>query len=33
VDTADPVRAGRVNAALMKMKKIDMQVLQDAYDN
>ena len=28
----DPIRAARVNAALMKMKKIDMQALQDAYD-
>lgn len=31
-DSADPVRAERVNAALMQMQKIDMQVLQDAYD-
>jgi predicted 3-demethylubiquinone-9 3-methyltransferase (glyoxalase superfamily) len=32
-DSANPVKAGRVNAALMKMSKIDMRVLQDAYDN
>ncbi len=31
-DSADPVRAGRVNAALMKMTKIDFRVLQNAYD-
>lgn len=31
-DSADPVRAERVNSALMQMKKIDMQALQDAYD-
>jgi hypothetical protein len=32
VDSADSVREGRVNAALMKMSRIDMQALQDAYD-
>jgi predicted 3-demethylubiquinone-9 3-methyltransferase (glyoxalase superfamily) len=32
VDSADPARAARVNAALMKMRKINMQALQDAYD-
>ncbi len=31
-DSADPVRAGRVNAALMTMTKIDLRVLKDAYD-
>jgi predicted 3-demethylubiquinone-9 3-methyltransferase (glyoxalase superfamily) len=31
-DSADPVRVGRVNAALMKMGKIDAQTLQNAYD-
>lgn len=31
-DSADPLRAGRVNAALMQMKRIDMQALQAAYD-
>jgi predicted 3-demethylubiquinone-9 3-methyltransferase (glyoxalase superfamily) len=31
-DSADPVRAGRVNAALMKMGKIDAQILKSAYD-
>jgi predicted 3-demethylubiquinone-9 3-methyltransferase (glyoxalase superfamily) len=31
-DSADPVRAGRVNVALMKMIKIDAQTLQNAYD-
>lgn len=31
-DSADPVKAERVNAALMKMKKIDLRVLRDAYD-
>ncbi len=31
-DSADPVRAGRVNAALMTMKKINLRLLQDAYD-
>ncbi|MDR2909038.1 MAG: VOC family protein [Oscillospiraceae bacterium] len=30
-DCADPVRAKRVNAALMKMGKINVQALQDAY--
>ncbi len=31
-DSADPVRAARVNAALMGMRKIDLRVLRDAYD-
>ncbi len=31
-DASDIARAERVNAALMQMKKIDIQVLQDAYD-
>lgn len=31
-DSADPVRAGRVSAALMRMTKIDIRALQDAYD-
>jgi len=31
-DSDDPARSGRVNAALMKMKKIDLGVLQAAYD-
>jgi predicted 3-demethylubiquinone-9 3-methyltransferase (glyoxalase superfamily) len=31
-DSADPVRAGRVNAALMKMKKIDLDALRAAYN-
>lgn len=31
-DSVEPARAERVNAALMKMTKIDMQALQDAFD-
>ncbi len=31
-DTVDPLRARRVNHALMGMKKIDIQALRDAYD-
>ncbi len=31
-DSADPVRAGRVNAALMEMTKIDLRVLRNAYE-
>lgn len=31
-DSADPEKATRVSAALMKMQKIDMQALQHAYD-
>jgi predicted 3-demethylubiquinone-9 3-methyltransferase (glyoxalase superfamily) len=31
-DSANPTKAARVNAALMKMTKIDTQVLQEAYD-
>ena len=29
----DPVKAGRVSAALMQMKRISVQGLQDAYDD
>ncbi len=32
VDASEPIRALRVNAALMQMKRIDVQRLQDAYD-
>ncbi len=31
-DSADPIRAGRVNAVLVKMTKLDLGILQDAYD-
>lgn len=31
-DSRDPVRSGRANAALMEMKKIDIQTLRDAYE-
>jgi Uncharacterized protein conserved in bacteria len=31
-DSDDPIRSARVNAALMKMKKINIQALQDAYN-
>ncbi len=31
-DSADPVKATRVNAELLKMKKIEVQLLQDAFD-
>lgn len=31
MDTSDPVRARRMNAALLKMKKIDVEVLHDTY--
>jgi len=31
-DSADPIRAGRVNHAMMEMKKLDMQALRDAFD-
>ena len=32
-DASDPVRAGRVNAALMNMSRIDMGALQAAYND
>jgi predicted 3-demethylubiquinone-9 3-methyltransferase (glyoxalase superfamily) len=32
VNSADSVRVSRVNAALMKMKKIGIRILQDAYE-
>ena len=31
-DTSDPVRAARVSAALLTMKKIDLETLRAAYN-